>query len=104
MPFFRHLHAGIYQIGAIGRLRLLLIGGGSTAVIVLTSIAGLSSVDAWGRVAMLAGAAFIGGVAAVFDARERDRESSSGAHAADAKKLAPDIGDASPGPRARVIA
>lgn len=78
----RRRPARIAGVGAFSRMRLLLIGGASAAVIVLTSIAGLSSVGAWARVAMLAGAACIGGAAAIVDARERARESSAGDYAA----------------------
>lgn len=77
---FRRRPVRIARIGGIGRLRLLLIGGASAAVIILTSMAGLSSDAAWVRVAMLVGAACVGGVAAIVDARGRARESSAAGH------------------------
>lgn len=61
--------ARIARLTAMGPLRIFVTGGAAAAVIVLTSIAGLSSVGLWVRVALLAGAACIGAATAVVDTR-----------------------------------
>ena len=68
MPYWR-MHAQLARIAALGRLRLLMTGGAAAAVVILTSIAGFSSIGGEERIALLVGAACITATTAIIDAR-----------------------------------